>query len=143
VTRRTTGVMEPLEQLRAKISGFPGYDGELDRRLSDEYVRSYLGEALADLVARGVLSPELRERADEVILRVGFADQHAFAAHAAAKTRNWGDESAVAAADAATVALADRAASLDAASAAGYLDQVTAALDERDAAIRAAAPTMP
>ncbi|MGA7095182.1 MAG: hypothetical protein WBX23_14260, partial [Candidatus Cybelea sp.] len=71
--------MEPLEQLRAKISDFPGYDGELQRRLSDEYVRSYLGEALADLAARGVLPPELRERADDLILRVGFADQHAFA----------------------------------------------------------------
>jgi hypothetical protein len=135
--------MEPLEQLRAKISGFPGYDGELQRRLSDEYVRSYLGEALADLAARGVLLPELRERVDEIVLRVGFADQHAFAAHAGGKTPDSSDESAVAAADAATVALADRAASLDAASAAGYLEQVTAALDKRDAAIRAAAPTMP
>ncbi|MFZ0031019.1 MAG: hypothetical protein WAK84_04010 [Candidatus Cybelea sp.] len=135
--------MELLEQLRAKISGFPGYDGELERRLSDEYVRSYLGEALADLAARDVLPPELRERVDEAILRVGFANQHAFAAHARGKTPDARDESAVAAADAATVALADRAASLDAASAASYLDQVTATLDKRDAAIRAAAPTMP
>lgn len=135
--------MELLEQLRAKISGFPGYDGELERRLSDEYVRSYLGEALADLAARDVLPPELRERVDEAILRVGFANQHAFAAHARGKTPDARDESAVAAADAATVALADRAASLDGASAASYLDQVTATLDKRDAAIRAAAPTMP
>jgi hypothetical protein len=135
--------MELLEQLRAKISGFPGYDGELERRLSDEYVRSYLGEALAELASRDVLPPELRERVDAVILRVGFADQHAFAAHARGKTSDAGDESAVAAADTATVALADRAASLDAASAASYLDQVTTTLDKRDAAIRAAAPTMP
>jgi hypothetical protein len=135
--------MEPLEQLRAKISGFPGYDGEPERRLSDEYVRAYLGEALADLAARGVLSPELRERADALVLRVEFADQRAFAAHHRANGSNSGDESAVATADAATVALADRAASLDAASAAGYLDQVTAALDQRDAAIRAVTPTMP
>ncbi|MGA9944377.1 MAG: hypothetical protein WBP75_04990, partial [Candidatus Cybelea sp.] len=102
--------MELLEQLRAKISGFPGYDGELERRLSDEYVRSYLGEALADLAARDVLPPELRERVDEAILRVGFATQHAFAAHARGKPPDARDESAVAAADAATVALADRAA---------------------------------
>jgi hypothetical protein len=123
--------MEPLEQLRAKISGFPGYDGELERRLSDEYVRSYLGEALADLTARAVLPPELCERVAEVILRVGFADQHAFAAHARGKTPDSADESEVAAADVATVALADRAASLDVASAAGYLEQVTATLDKR------------
>ena len=89
-----------------------------------------------------MLPPELRERVDEAILRVGFADQHAFA-HTRGKTPDASGESAVAAADAATVALADRAASLDAASAASYLDQVTATLDKRDAAIRAAAPTMP
>ncbi len=85
--------MELLEQLRAKISGFPGYDGELERRLSDEYVRSYLGEALADLAARELLPPELRERVDEAILRVGFADQHAFA-HTRGKTPDASGESA-------------------------------------------------
>jgi hypothetical protein len=141
--RRTTGIMEPLEQLRATISGFPGYDGEVERRLSDEYVRAYLGEALADLGARIVLPPELRERADALILRVEFADQRAFATHHRVSGSESRDESAVAAADVATVALADRAASLDAAAAAGYLDEVAAALDERDAAIRAATPTMP
>ena len=63
-TRRTSAVMEPLEQLRAKIAGFPGYDGDLERRRSDEYVRSYLGEALADFAGRCTLPAELQARVD-------------------------------------------------------------------------------
>jgi hypothetical protein len=136
--------MEPLEQLRAKIAGFPGYDGDLERRHSDEYVRSYLGEALAELTARCPLTSELQQRVDALLLRVGFADPRAFVMHhATATTSESTDGGSVAAADAVTVALADRAATLDAASAAHYLDEVAAALDEREAAIRTAALKMP
>jgi hypothetical protein len=135
--------MEPLEQLRSKIAGFPGYDDEIERRRSDAYVRSYLGEALADLIARNVLEPAQREQADGLLLRVGFADPHAFVAHHVPGAPAPTEEGAVAAADAATVTLADRAPSVDAASAAAYLDDVTAALDRRDAAIRAAELKMP
>lgn len=141
--RRTTGVMEPLEQLRSKIAGFPGYDDEVERRRSDAYVRSYLGEALADLLARNVLEPAQREQVDGLLLRVGFADPHNFAAHPVPGAPDSTKEGAVAAADAATVTLADRASSIDAASAAPYLDDVSAALDQRDAAIRAAELKMP
>lgn len=130
--------MEPLERLRAKISGFPGYDEEIERRRSDEYVRSYLGEALADLSARCALPTELQRRVDELVLRVGFADQRSFASNRAFAGKGSIDGGDVAVADAATIELADRAASLDAASAATYLDDVVAALDEREAAIRAA-----
>jgi hypothetical protein len=136
--------MEPLDQLRAKIAGFPGYDGDLERRRSDEYVRSYLGEALADLAARGILTAELQRRLDALILRAGFADQRDFAAHhfhAAPNDRSDGE--ALAAADAAIVALADRAAAVDAGNAFSYLDEVTSALDKREAALRAAALQMP
>jgi hypothetical protein len=135
--------MEPLELLRSKIAGFPGYDDEFERRRSDAYVRSYLGEALADLIARNVLEPAQREQADGLLLRVGFADPHAFVAHHVPGAPDSTKEGAVAAADAATVTLADRASSIDAASAAAYLDDVTAALDQRDAAIRAAELRMP
>jgi hypothetical protein len=130
--------MEPIETLREKIAEFPGYDGDIERRRSDEYVRSYLGEALSELGARCTLSSDLRGQLDELILRVGFADPHAFvnhhivAPHAAA---NGGGS--VAAADAETVELADRAAGLDCAAAAAYLAAVKALLERRDAAIRA------
>jgi len=135
--------MEPLEALRAKISGFPGYGGELERRRADEYVRAYLGEALAGLGARLSLAPELRQRLDELTLRVAFADQRAFAEHRGAAEEEAGDGSgAVARADAATVALADRASAVDAGSAPRFLDEVTALLDERESAMRAAALKM-
>jgi hypothetical protein len=131
--------MEPLEQLRAKIAGFPGYDGDLERRRSDEYVRSYLGEALTELAARCELAPELQQRVDELLLRVGFADPRDFAMHhIIAGKQGTDDGGAVAEADATTVELADRATSLNAASVPGYLDEVIAVLDGREAAIRAA-----
>lgn len=132
--------MEPLDRLRAKISGFPGYDSDFERRRSDELVRSYLGEALSELSMRFNLTPELQQRVDELLLRVGFADPRDFAArHIVAGKHSPDDDGAVATADVDTVELADRAASLDAASAAGYLDEVVVLLDGREAAIRAAA----
>lgn len=132
--------MDPLEQLHARIAGFPGYDGDLERRRSDEYVRSYLGEALADLEVRcGSISPELKQRIDALLLRVGFADQKLFATHhIAGESRAGNADGSVAAVDAATVDVADRARSIEPDSLAGYLDDVSATLDRRDAAMRAA-----
>jgi hypothetical protein len=135
--------MDALERLRATIDGFPGYDGDLERRRSDGYVRSYLGEALANLAAQNVLTPDLQQRVADLILRVGFADPRAFAnRHLLASPNGTNDGGAVGEADAATVDLADRAATIDADSAAAYLDEVVATLDRRDAAIRAAAAQM-
>ena len=134
--------MDPLDELRAKIAGFPGYDGDLERRHSDQYVRSYLGEALASLEASVSLVPDVRARLDDLTLRVGFADARAFPAHPTAHPSESG-AGAVAAADVATIVLADRASSLDASSVPTFLEEVTAALDARDAAIRAASLTTP
>jgi hypothetical protein len=130
--------MEPLESLREKIAEFPGYDGDVERRRSDEYVRSYLGEALSELGVRCTLSGDVRARLDELILRVGFADPHAFVnRHIVAAEGVTDGGGAVAAADAETIELADRAADLDCAAAAAYLDDVATLLGRRDAAIRA------
>jgi hypothetical protein len=134
--------MKPLEELRAKIAGFPGYGSEMQRRLSDEYVRSYLGEALAALAARCTLEPQVRERLDDLIMRVGFADPHAFSNRPTPAADADDDGGAVAEADFATVELADRAASLDAQAVSSYLDEAVALLDKRDGALRAAAKQM-
>ena len=132
--------MEPLEQLRAKIADFPGYDGDLERRRSDAYVRSYLGEALANFAGRCTLPAELQERVDDLILRVGFADPRAFATHhIGAGQQDAENVGAVVTADAAIVELADRAGSVGMESAAAFLDEVAAILDGREAALRAAA----
>lgn len=143
--------MEPLELLREKIPGFPGYDGELELRHSDEYVRSYLGEALAEFAQRCALPADLQQCVDDLILRVGFADPRDFATHHVVAGPNGSEadaalaeaDAALAEADAATVELADRAGSIDAATAARFLDDVTPVLDRRQAAIRAAALKIP
>ena len=133
--------MEPLEQLRARIAGFPGYDGDLDRRRSDELVRSYLGEALAELEARcGALPTELQQRLEALLIRIGFSAPKTFAAHNSGvgiPPHHFDGE--VAAEDVATIELADRAKSTTVETLGAYLDEVTALLDRRDAAMRAAA----
>jgi hypothetical protein len=132
--------MDPLAQLRAKIADFPGYDDDLCRRRSDALVRSYLGEALADLAARcDPLPPELQARVDQLLLRVGFADPKSFAVHNGIAAMHQVSEATVTAADAATVELADRASAVAAGDLASYFDDVTATLDRREVAMRAAA----
>jgi hypothetical protein len=133
--------MDPLEELREKIPGFPGYGGDIERRRSDELVRSYLGEALADLtLSCGPLSAELTQRVDALLLRVGFADPKAFAVHSVfgRMPATAGDDGAFVALDLAVVADADRASSIVPDAVGQYVDDVTATLDRRDATMRAA-----
>ncbi len=138
--------MEPLQQLQAKISGFPGYGDDLDRRHSDVLVRAYLGERLAELAARlAPVSPDLQQRIDALLLRLGFADPKAFAARnglAADGSTKASAIDGIAADDLETIEIADRAGSIDASTLHAYLDDVTAAVDRRDAAMRAAASPM-
>ena len=122
--------------LREKIAEFPGYDGDVERRRSDEYVRAYLGEALSALGARCTLSPDLQARLGDLILRVGFADPHAFINRHLVGVKGAPDGGAVAAVDVETIALADRAAALDCGAASDYLDEVETLLGRRDTAIR-------
>lgn len=130
--------MEPLDFLRSKIAGFPGYDGDLERRHSDEYIRSYLGEALTEFAARCTLTPELQARLDDLVLRLEFADPHDFAVRHNVAAKSVDDGGAVAAADAAGVELADRAVTFEPGAIAQYMDEVAALLDKRAAAIRTA-----
>jgi hypothetical protein len=130
--------MEPLEILRQKIAEFPGYDDDVERRRSDEYVRSYLGEALTAFAERCTLSADLRTRLDELVLQVAFSDPRDFVNHHIVAPKGATDGGgAVAAADVEAVELADRAATLDCAAAAAYLDEVEALLARRETAIRA------
>jgi hypothetical protein len=133
--------MDALERLRARIADFPGYDGEHNRRLADEFVRSYLGEALANVLAeRSQLSPDLQSRLDALLLQLGFADPKSFATHHVIEGLvKPGEEDEVATQDAATVELADRARSVDPSALPGLLDEVARTLDLRQAAMRAAA----
>jgi hypothetical protein len=135
--------MDPLQSVRARIPDFPGYGDDLSRRRSDSFIRSYVGEALANAEARlGALDPELQGRLGELLLRAGFADSQSFAVHNGSKdgTQAFADaEQAVVVEDDAALALADRAATVDAAALGSYLDELSALFDRRAATMRAAA----
>jgi hypothetical protein len=131
--------MDPMELLNERIQDFPGYGDDVARRRSDELVRSFLGEMLADLAARCKPSdPAVNERLGDLTFRAGFANQAVFQAYEAAVLDDSG-RSAIEGADAAAVNLADVAAALDPRDLSGFLNEVDAAFDGRDAAMRAAA----
>jgi hypothetical protein len=72
--------MDALERIRSIIAGFAGYaDGER-RRLSDEQLRGFVGEVLAELPESEIdrLSPQDRSCYDRVLLRCEFVNQHVF-----------------------------------------------------------------
>ncbi|MGA8535416.1 MAG: hypothetical protein WB615_15010 [Candidatus Tumulicola sp.] len=126
---------QPLEFLKSKISDFPGYADDISRWRSDELVRSYAGEAVADLQNRlQPLDAALDERVGDMLVRVGFANPAAYRTYEAGMRARF-DSDAMSAADAGAVEAADRAASIDAVQLPAYLDEVSAALDRRDAVL--------
>jgi len=133
--------MDALAALRAKIPGFPGYEDADARRLSDEQVRAYLGEALAAIGPRLSCPDPLPERYESTLLRVEFMNHAAFGVYESA-TLDGAGSIAMAAADLAAVDLAEVADAVDSASLGTYLDSVNAALDERERVMRASASTL-
>lgn len=72
--------MDAVERIRAIISGFAGYDEAGHRRLSDEQIRGFVGEALAELPAVEIDALTAEERAcyDRVLLRCEFVNYDVF-----------------------------------------------------------------
>jgi hypothetical protein len=123
----------PLEFLKSKIADFPGYSDDVSRWRSDELVRSYVGEAVADLQQRlEPLDAALDGRVGDLLIRLGFANQAAYKNYedGAHSTLNL---DAMLAADAAAVELGDGASSIDVQQLPAYLDEISASLDQRDA----------
>lgn len=136
--RRAPSYLRPMDamELQAMIPQFPGYLDEAARRLSDELVRSYAGEAVAGLVDRlRPLDPALEARFDAVLMRAGFTNQGAFRGYESA-VLSTDRSAAMLAADTLLATLAQRAASVDIQSAPGYLDELVAAFDARDSAMQ-------
>ena len=96
-------MIELLERIRSDISDFAGYDNEEQRRLADEQIRAFVGEALASMADGDVeaLGPGLREIYDRMLLRSEFMNQQAFARFAQDATME--KIAAVMAADAALI----------------------------------------
>ena len=129
--------MDPLDFLREKIPNFQGFDDEGARRLSDELVRAYAGEALADLQQRLGDVAVANERLSKILLRCEFANQIALKQFESAELDETRTER-IASADARVIELADNANAVDAASLDGYLQQLEEAFDQRDRAMETA-----
>lgn len=127
--------------LQSAIAGFPGYGDDVARQQSDEFVRSYAGERLADLQQRlQPLDTALGDRIEALLFRCAFVNQTAYKLYEGSD-RSTINVDAVVAADAAAVEVADRASSIDAVQLTQYLDDVTRMLDGRDAAMSGARST--
>jgi hypothetical protein len=97
--------MNALEEIRAEIPNFPGCEGEMECRLSDEQVRSYVGERLAS-IDDSALSPDEKALYDSLMFRSEFMNQEAFRIFD--EDRNENRIAAVIEADAALVAAAKK-----------------------------------
>ena len=130
--------MDPLEFMRSRIGDFPEYADEASRRLSDELVRAYLGEALTDMGERlSPLAELLEAQLGDLLLRVGFSNARAYQAYERFARTQTGPNGIVAS-DTLLIELADRARVLEAAILETFLLDVAAALDARDAAMLSA-----
>jgi hypothetical protein len=133
--------MDATEVLKQKLPGFAGYAALGQRRLTDEEVRAYLGERLAGLSVRLDPTGPTGERLDALILRTEFTNQTAFRNYENADL-NAAQTETLAAADLATVELADRADGVfDVDMLPKYLDAAEAALNARDSAMEAVGPS--
>lgn len=79
---RSSTAMDALARIRAIISGFAGYAEGPNRRLSDEQLRGFVGEVLAELPAVEVdnLTADERLHYDRLLLRCEFINQDVFRA---------------------------------------------------------------
>lgn len=72
--------MDALERIRSFIDGFAGYAEPDHRKISDEQIRAFVGEALTELPAVDVdnLTADERSHYDRVLLRCEFINQDVF-----------------------------------------------------------------
>lgn len=128
--------MNRLDEVRSKISEYPGYENRDTRSLADELVRGYAGRRLAEVGARlnGALPQSTRKEFDAALLRCQFTNQTAFKTFAEAGGTKF---DSLVTADAILIDLADRSGDVSQESLGGFLKDLTAALDGRDAAMDA------
>lgn len=130
--------MEVLERIRSFIDGFAGYAGPDQRRVSDEQIRSYVGEVLAELPAVQIdnLSDAERSNYDRALLRCEFVNQAIFRTFDTDPTPRRIEATLTAdvrIVEAAAALIDVQSAMLD-----GLLKQLCDAFDERDAAMQIA-----
>lgn len=128
--------MDVLERIRAFIDGFAGYGEAGTRRISDEQIRAFVGEALAALPAVEIeqLLEEERLYYDRVLLRCEFINQEVFRVFDTDPTSARVEATLYADADVVEAAAQLRA--LTSAKLNGVLVRLHDAFDKRDAAMQ-------
>lgn len=127
--------MDALERIRSFIDGFAGYAEAEHRRISDEQIRAFVGEVLADLPAVEIDALAAEERAcyDRVLLRCEFINQDVFRTFDSDPTPQRVEATLIA--DVAVVEAAQALCGIETVSLNGVLVQLSQAFDRRDAAM--------
>jgi hypothetical protein len=135
--------MDDLAFVRERIESYADYTNDDERRLADEQVRAYVGEALARLFERLEPSGTAAEMLAGVLLRCQFADQTVVRAMDTSGDVSPSELTALHASDRDLIALADRGDSIDAAGLEAYLTAIDAGLDKRAHIVLAGAAATP
>jgi hypothetical protein len=130
--------MDDLAFVRERIESYADYTNSDDRRLSDEQIRAYVGEALSRLLERLRPDGDAGEALEQLISRCQFADQHVIRVldETTPTPAQIGQFHGL---DRALVALADREPTVSSSDLAGYLAEIGAALDRRSHGLMRAA----
>lgn len=116
--------MENLETLRALIPDYAGYEDEETRHLVDKQIRAWIGERIARLDARlGLSNGPLAEAYEHLLEECEFSDPHAMR-ELERRDFDESDLGLLYTLDRHLIEAADRAESIDASTAADYLEEL-------------------
>ena len=122
--------MDASDAIRARIPSFPAYTSETGRRLSDELIRSYVGEAVAEASAR--LDQGMSERVCALLMRAGFINQTVFVGFEYANV-NADGMTRLLVRDLTLCSLADKGRSISAQDFDAWISSIEVGFDARDA----------
>ncbi len=128
--------------VRARIESYADYTNDDARRLADEQIRAYVGEALGRVGERLRPGGAVAEALERVLLRCQFADQsvvRAFDIHDLTAA----EVAALHAVDRELIGLADRADTVAVAALDGYVARIDETLDRRALIVTGPAFTTP
>jgi hypothetical protein len=134
--------MDDLAFIRERIESYADYTNDVDRRLSDEQIRAYIGEALARTRERLQPAGSTADKLDALVLRCEFADQREIHAFDVDHIPPQG-LARILGADRELARLASGADAVDAAGLDSLLEGVEAALDARFRIITTSIPADP
>jgi hypothetical protein len=122
--------MDDLAFLRERIESYAGYTNDEERRLSDEQIRAYVGEALSRLRERLHPAGAAGEALARLLTRCQFVDQRVASVFDVDDV-GAGEVALTRAADRDLATLAVDADTIGADALGGYLARIDAALDRR------------